>query len=180
VNCNRLWPSNSGALVLYSKAPGCDLRPRGRPFWSRPGRAPKKPTFLKRRDKCLHAVGDPLEGAGVEKGHSIDVRAHAGSVPRPGRCPSTLNSTGGAQSSCCEKRSGMLLKCIVFASLGYSYGPARYSGSEEGMVPATVAQAADCGNRRETKGQRGAGDRQGRECINFLSSSRRRIYPGGT
>jgi hypothetical protein len=63
----------------------------------------------------------------------------------------------------------MLLKCIVFASLGYSYGPARYSGSEEGMVPATVAQAADCGNRRETKGQRGAGDRQGRECINFLN-----------
>jgi hypothetical protein len=63
----------------------------------------------------------------------------------------------------------MLLKYIFFPAWGYSYGT-RLRGSEEGMVPTSVAQAADCGNGRETKGQRGARNRQGRECINFLSS----------
>jgi len=68
----------------------------------------------------------------------------------------------------------MLLNYTLFPAWGYSYGPTRLRGPEvrgpeEGMVPTSVAQAADCRNGRETKGQRGARDRQGRERINFLS-----------
>jgi len=63
----------------------------------------------------------------------------------------------------------MLLKYLLFEVWGYSDGPTRRRGSEEGLVPTGVAQATDCGNGGETKGQRGAGGRQRRERINFLN-----------
>src|SRR5262249_4007896 len=75
------------------------------------------------------------------------VRTHAGRVPRAGRC-----STGGPVVLL-RKEVGYVIKNLLFAAWGYSDGPTRRRGSEEGLVPTGVAQTTDCGNGGETKGQ---------------------------